>query len=123
MRNFSLSDKAFERINFIFVLMITLMIVYPLIFVISASISDPHAVNTGKVWLWPVDVTFDGFIRVFQNKAIWIGYKNTIIYTLLGTAIHLFILLPCAYALSRKELMAKKFFYGLFYSRCFSMED
>ncbi len=110
MRNFSLSDKAFERINFIFVLMITLIIVYPLIFVISASISDPHAVNTGKVWLWPVDVTFDGFIRVFQNKAIWIGYKNTIIYTLVGTAIHLFILLPCAYALSRKELMAKKFF-------------
>lgn len=110
MRNFSLSDKAFERINFIFVLMITLIIVYPLIFVISASISDPHAVNTGKVWLWPVDVTFDGFIRVFQNKAIWVGYKNTIIYTLVGTAIHLFVLLPCAYALSRKELMAKKFF-------------
>lgn len=110
MRNFSLSDKAFERINFIFVLMITLIIVYPLIFVISASISDPHAVNTGKVWLWPVDITFDGFIRVFNNKAIWVGYKNTIIYTLIGTAIHLFVLLPCAYALSRKELMAKKFF-------------
>ncbi|MEI3606198.1 carbohydrate ABC transporter permease [Pseudogracilibacillus sp. SE30717A] len=110
MRNFSLSDEAFGRINFIFVLMITLIIVYPLIFVISASISDPHAVNTGKVWLWPVDITFDGFIRVFNNKAIWVGYKNTIIYTALGTLIHLFLLLPCAYALSRKELMAKRFF-------------
>ncbi len=110
MRNFSLSDEAFEKINFIFVLMITLIIVYPLIFVLSASISDPHAVNTGKVWLWPVDITFDGFTRVFNNKAIWVGYKNTIIYTVLGTLIHLFLLLPCAYALSRKELMAKKFF-------------
>src|SRR5699024_6705553 len=48
--------------------------------------------------------------RVFQNEAIWVGYKNTIIYTIVGTAIHLFLLLPCAYALSRKELMAKKFF-------------
>ncbi|MFD2130385.1 carbohydrate ABC transporter permease [Pseudogracilibacillus auburnensis] len=110
MRNFSLSDQAFERINFIFVLMITLIIIYPLIFVISASISDPHAVNTGKMWLWPVDITFDGFIRVFKNKAIWVGYRNTIVYTLIGTCIHLFILLPCAYALSRKELIAKQFF-------------
>lgn len=110
MRNFSLSDEAFGRINFIFVLLITLIIVYPLIFVISASISDPHAVNTGKVWLWPVDITFDGFKRVFSNKAIWLGYRNTIVYTVVGTLIHLFLLLPSAYALSRKELMGKKFF-------------
>ena len=110
MSRFQLSDKAFERINTIFVLVLTLIIIYPLIFVVSASISDPHAVNTGKMWLWPVDITFDGFKRVFQNEAIWVGYKNTIIYTLVGTSIHLFILLPCAYALSRKELMAKKVF-------------
>src|SRR5699024_9057961 len=85
-------------------------IIYPLIFVVSASISDPNAVNTGKMWLWPVDITFDGFKRVFQNEAIWIGYKNTIIYTLVGTSLHIFVLLPCAYALSRKELMSKKVF-------------
>lgn len=110
MKRFSLSDKGFDRINFCFVLLITLIIIYPLIFVISASISDPQAVNTGKMWLWPVDITFDGFTRVFQNKAIWIGYKNTIIYTVVGVCIHLLVLLPAAYALSRKELMAKKFF-------------
>lgn len=108
MSKFSLSDKAFDRINTIFVLIITLIIIYPLIFVISASISDPQAVNTGKMWLWPVDVTFNGFVRVFQNEAIWTGYKNTLIYTVVGICIHLFILLPAAYALSRKELMAKK---------------
>jgi len=110
MRKFSLSDKNFDRINIALVSITTLIIIYPLIFVISASISDPHAVDTGKMWLWPVDITFDGFVRVFQNKAIWVGYKNTIIYTIVGTCIHLFLLLPCAYALSRKELMAKKFF-------------
>ncbi|MCT1901402.1 carbohydrate ABC transporter permease [Oceanobacillus sojae] len=108
MSKFSLSDKAFDRLNFLFVLLITIIIIYPLIFVISASISDPHAVNTGKMWLWPVDVTFEGFQRVFQNDAIWIGYKNTIIYTVVGVIVHLFVLLPAAYALSRKELMGKK---------------
>src|SRR5690625_6991521 len=110
MSRFRLSDKAFERINIAFVLLLTLIIIYPLIFVISASISDPHAVNTGKMWLWPVDITFEGFIRVFNNQAIWTGYKNTLIYTGVGTLVHLFVLLPCAYALSRKELMAKQAF-------------
>ncbi|WP_449538165.1 carbohydrate ABC transporter permease [Ferdinandcohnia sp. Marseille-Q9671] len=108
MKTFSLSDKAFDVINTIFVAIITLMIVYPLIFVISASISDPDAVNSGRMWLWPVDISFAGFQRVFQNDAIWVGYKNTIIYTLVGTLFHLVVLLPCAYALSRKELKGKK---------------
>lgn len=107
-RRFTLSDAAFDRINFTLVLILTIIIIYPLIFVISASISDPHAVDLGRMWLWPVDVTFEGFERVFQNKAIWIGYKNTIIYTAVGTSIHLFVLLPGAYALSRKELIGQK---------------
>ena len=109
MSRFSLSDKAFDRLNILFVSIITLIIIYPLIFVISASISDPQAVNTGKMWLWPVDITFDGFQRVFQNDAIWTGYKNTILYTVVGVIIHLFVLLPASYALSRKELAGKKF--------------
>lgn len=110
MRNQGLSDKSFDVINTGLVLIITLIIVYPLIFVVSASISDPNAVNSGKVWLWPVDITFEGYKTIFKDPAIWTGYKNTIIYTVVGTCFHLFLLLPCAYALSRKELMAKKFF-------------
>ncbi|WP_062353988.1 carbohydrate ABC transporter permease [Bacillus kwashiorkori] len=106
----TVSDKSFDIANKILVTIVTIIIVYPLIFVISASISDPDAVNTGQMWLWPVDVSLDGFRRVFQNDAIWIGYKNTIIYTLVGTLLHLVVLLPCAYALSRKELLARKFF-------------
>ncbi len=61
------------------------------------------------MWLWPVDITFAGYKRVFQNDAIWLGYRNTIFYTILGTIIHLIVLLPCAYALSRKEVMGKKY--------------
>lgn len=107
-KGFSLSDKAFDVLNNIFVTLLVIIIVYPLVFVISASISDPGAVSSGKMWLWPVDITFEGFKRVFNNGAIWAGYRNTIMYTLLGTSIHLIILLPCAYALSRKEVLGKK---------------
>ncbi|MFD2627762.1 carbohydrate ABC transporter permease [Oceanobacillus kapialis] len=108
MRTRGLSDKAFDRINKLLVGFIVLIITYPLIFVISASISDPGAVNSGKVWLWPVDITFEGFKRVFANEDIWIGYRNTIMYTVVGTVIHLIVLLPCGYALSRKEVAGKK---------------
>lgn len=109
MKNMSVSDKTFDLMNKILVGFLTLVIVYPLIFVISASISDPAAVSTGKMWLWPVDITFAGYQRVFQNDAIWLGYRNTIFYTIIGTIIHLIVLLPCAYALSRKEVMGKKY--------------
>lgn len=108
-RRISLSDKAFDVVNTIGVVLITIIIIYPLIFVISASISDPTAVNSGKMWLWPVDITFLGFQKVFENDAIWLGYRNTIFFTLVGTLFHLFILLPCAYALSRRELLWKKY--------------
>ncbi|WP_062051616.1 carbohydrate ABC transporter permease [Bacillus sp. JCM 19034] len=104
-----LSDKVFDRINCLLVFVIVLLVMYPLIFVISASISDPAAVSTGRMWLWPVDITWEGFRRVFENDAIWLGYKNTIIYTIVGTLIHLVLLLPSSYALSRKELMGKKY--------------
>lgn len=107
-RRFTFSDETFDKLNIACVSIITLLIIYPLIFVVSASISDPHAVDLGRMWLWPVDITFDGYRRVFQNEAIWIGYKNTLIYTSVGTAIHLFILLPGAYALSRSELVGQK---------------
>jgi len=107
-QRFSLSDKAFNVLNTIAVSIIVLFVLYPLIFVVSASISNPDAVSTGKMWLWPVEITFQGFQRVFQNGDIWRGYANTIFYTILGSSLHLAILLPCAYALSRKEVMFKK---------------
>src|SRR5690625_3478146 len=102
-----MSDKTFDVLNKILVSLVVLIIVYPLVFVISASISDPAAVSTGKMWLWPVDITIDGFKMVFQNGDIWMGYRNTIIYVVVGILFHLFLLLPCAYALSRPEVKWK----------------
>lgn len=102
-----MSDKMFDIFNKIFVSIVVLIIVYPLVFVISASISDPGAVSTGKMWLWPVDITVSGFKMVFSDGDIWTGYRNTIIYTVVGIIIHLFLLLPAAYALSRPEVRWK----------------
>lgn len=107
MKNFF--DRHFDKINIALVLLITIIIVYPLVYVLSASISDPVAVNAGRVWLWPVDITFDGFKEVFSNENIWTGYKNSIFYTVTGTLFTLIVLIPCAYALSRPEVMGKKY--------------
>jgi putative aldouronate transport system permease protein len=65
------------------------------------------------MWLWPRDITFEGFRRVFENKEIWIGYRNTIFYTLFGTFINLAFTLPCAYALSRNDLKGRGIIMGI----------
>lgn len=98
-----IGDRGFDVLNIIFLVVVVLVIGYPLWFIGIASISDPQAVNTGQVWVVPVDFTLDGYRRVFDESAIWMGYRNTIVYTIIGVAIHLAITLPCAYALSRKE--------------------
>ncbi|MCU6709124.1 carbohydrate ABC transporter permease [Paenibacillus sp. J5C_2022] len=84
-----------------------LVILYPIIYILSASVSNPLDVNSGKMWLWPVDMTFEGYMRVFDNREIGMGYLNTSVYTLIGTVIHLALLLPCAFALSRKDMHGK----------------
>lgn len=103
----SRDDHWFDRINTAFLIIIVIVIGYPLWFILIASISDPQAVEAGKVWLWPVDATLDGYKRVFSQAAIWTGYRNTIIYTLVGVALHLVLVLPCAYALSRRTMIGR----------------
>lgn len=107
------SDRMFEIINFIFLFFIMIIVLYPLVYVISASISDPVYVNQGTMWLYPRGITFEGYQRVFQNPEIWSGYRNTILYTLAGTAINLLITIPGAYALSRKDLRGRGIMMGL----------
>jgi ABC-type sugar transport system, permease component len=107
MKRESRSDKLFIVFNYGFVIALTAVILYPLIFVVSASISDPAYVNTGRMWLWPRGVTLEGYERVFRNPEIWLGYRNTIFYTLTGVLINLFFTLPGAYALSRRDLVGR----------------
>ncbi|NSW92048.1 MAG: carbohydrate ABC transporter permease [Firmicutes bacterium] len=90
------------------------MVLYPLYFVLIASISDPDLVNTGKVVLIPKKITFMGYVRVFQDGEILTGYRNTIFYAITGTLINLFMTLTSAFVLSKKRLRGRTFFTFLF---------
>lgn len=85
-----------------------LVALYPLYFVVIASISSPVAVESGKVYLLPVDISLEGYKRVFEDYRLWLGYRNTIFYTFFGTLSSLAFTLPAAYALSRKDFRARK---------------
>lgn len=103
-------DKIFNVINGLFLGLMALIILYPLYFIIIASISDPDAVLAGKVVLYPVQVTFSGFQKIIERQDIWRGYLNTIIYTLLTVVLSLIVTIPAGWALSRKTLPGKKLF-------------
>ncbi|GAA0376901.1 carbohydrate ABC transporter permease [Paenibacillus motobuensis] len=107
-------DKLFLAFTYFFVILAFVVVLYPLLYMLSASISDPKYVASGEMWLWPKGITFDGYKRVFENTSIWIGYGNTILYTVIGTTINLVVTLPAAYALSRKDFVGRNFFMGMF---------
>ncbi len=108
------SDRAFDIINTILLVLVLLVCAYPLWFILIASVSNPDLVNTGKVWLWPKDVSFTGYRNLFGDPGIMRGYRNTLIYTFGGTLINLLVTLPAAYALSRKDFVGRKLFNILF---------
>ncbi|MFC6547489.1 carbohydrate ABC transporter permease [Cohnella cellulosilytica] len=89
-------------------------VLYPMLFIFSASFSAPSAVIGGKVWAWPVDFTLDGYRAVFQNPAIVTGFTNSLIYMLLGTAINLIVTVLGAYPLARRDLVGRELIMGLF---------
>lgn len=110
----SLGEKIFSVAVYAFIIILLIVTLYPLIYVISASFSNPDAVASGKMLLWPIGFNTDGYKTVFKNSYIWIGYRNTIFYTFVGTLFQLCATLPCAYALSRRDLKGRGFFLALF---------
>ena len=106
----TLGDKIFYAINGFFLLLLALIILYPLYFIIIASISDPDAVLGGEVVLYPVRITMDGFAKIMERGDVWRGYLNTIIYTGLTVVLSLIVTIPAGWALSRKTLPGKKAF-------------
>lgn len=108
------SDNVFDILNLILMLVILIIFIWPLWFVLIASISEPSQVWQGNVILWPKNITLEAYKEVIGYKSIWIGYKNTIIYTVLGTVINVVLTVCGAYPLSRKDFVPKKFFLILF---------
>lgn len=101
-------DRVFSRFNFIFSFLFLIIVLYPLIYIVSCSFSDPTLVGNGEVWLWPKGFNVEGYRRVFQDKNIMTGYANTIFYTIVGTALNLAVTLPCGYVLSKPALPGYK---------------
>ncbi|OBY78893.1 sugar ABC transporter permease [Paenibacillus sp. KS1] len=108
------ADKIFIVCNYIYLTIALILVLYPVLYILSASISDPKMVASGEMWLFPKGITFDGYARVFENSKIWSGYGNTILYTVVGTCVNLAVTLPAAYALSRSDFIGRNFFMGMF---------
>jgi putative aldouronate transport system permease protein len=103
----SLGDRLFLTCIYIVLTVVLMIVLYPLIYIASSSISDPLAVSSGKVWLWPVDITFLGYKVVLQNKQIVWGYGNSLIYTVCYTLISVTLTVILAYPLSRKTFWGR----------------
>lgn len=108
------ADRTFTFVAITILVLSIIAVIYPLYFIVIASISDPNAVYEGKVWLFPSGVTFEGYQRILTDSRIWSGLTNTMIYTVLGTAISVSTILCGAYALSRKDMPGRKFLMLLF---------
>jgi len=110
----SITYKSGERFFYFFndaILIFSLLIVaYPIIYIISASLSSPGAVLSNKVVLWPVDFSLQGYTTLLKEQRVWLGYANTLFYTTVGTFINLVMTIMCAYPLSRKDFVGRDIF-------------
>ena len=105
----SVGDKIFHFFIILLLGLLLLIVVYPLYFIVIASISDPDAVLGGKVVLVPVNITFSGFAKILERSDVWKGYLNTIIYTAITVVLSLAVTIPAGWALSRKKLPFRRF--------------
>jgi putative aldouronate transport system permease protein len=103
-------DRVFFIGNSLFLALIFMVMLYPFLYVLAVSLSSPNAVIQNKVFLFPVDFNLTAYRVVADNKGIWTGYANTLLYTVVGTLINLVVTSLMAYALSKKYLWGHKFF-------------
>ncbi len=103
----SKGDRLFTGVIGVVLTFFFIITLYPMVYVVSASFSSPAAVASGRMWLWPVETTLEGYKFIFAYKELWNGYANTILYTVVGTTIALVLTIPCAYALSRRDMKGR----------------
>ena len=110
----STGDRIMDTTINVIMFLLFLVVLYPLVYVVSSSFSSGDAVFNGKVILWPVDFSTYGYEIVLKFPKVWVGYKNTIINTVLGTVMNVFTTTLVAYPLSRKEFQGKGFYMFIF---------
>ena len=109
MNLYSRGDKIFVRLNMLLVGIFTILALYPFIYIGAVSFSSGFAARAGQVVLTPIDTTFAAYTRILSEPAFWHSYMNTFIYTIGGTILSLIIIIPAAYALSRPQLIGRRF--------------
>jgi putative aldouronate transport system permease protein len=101
-------DWVIDIIIWLLLVLAVIGVLYPIWFVIIASVSNQTMVNTGQVVMWPKGFSWYGYQQIFQDSRIWTGYRNTVVYAIVGTAVNLIITLPAAFGLSRPELKGRR---------------
>ncbi len=103
----SREDRAFFTVDVVLLTIAFFAVLYPLVFILSSSFSDPYAVLAGEVWLFPVRPTLEGYRAVLAYNDVWMGYGNTIFYAVVGTTVNVILTMMVAYPLSRKDFVGR----------------
>lgn len=106
----SKEDRVFDLILYTIAALLILITLYPMYFIVIASISDAGLVSSGEIMFLPKGLNVKAYAQLINYDSIWIGYKNTILYVIVGTVITLIVNIPASYALSRKRLYGRKLF-------------
>ncbi|KRF06870.1 sugar ABC transporter permease [Paenibacillus sp. Soil766] len=117
----STADKWFDALNILLLSGFAMLILYPLYFVVIASISEPDQIYAGHVWLWPKGFTLEGYTRILSDPQIWTGYGNSIVYAVTSALISVALTIGAAYPLSRKDFYGRNvimlfFVFTMFFS-------
>ena len=107
IRKNSTADMVYIVITEVILWFMLVIILIPLVYIVSSSFSSPEAVGNGWVYLWPVDFSLKGYAAVFTTEKVWIGFRNSIFYTVVGTVINIVVTMLAAYPLSRRALKGR----------------
>lgn len=106
-------NTFFDYINYVILIGVGIVTLYPFLYVLSVSLSDSASVMSGSISFYPKNITFEAYKNVMVQEQFWVGYKNTIIYTVLSTVLGLAATVMMAYPISKKYLPGRKFFIKL----------
>lgn len=109
----TMQDRVLQTVLYGVLSIALVVVIYPLFFVVIASISDPVRVNTGEVWIVPLGITLDGYREIFTDDQILRGYWNSVLYTVFGTLLNLVLTVSSAYALSRRDMVGRNLIMGV----------
>ena len=115
-----IGDRILQVFSTLVLIFVTLIVLYPILYVIASSFSDSASLNSGRVYVLPMifdreaskytlGLNFSGYKFVFAYKDVWTSFVNSIFYTVSGTAISLVMIILMAYPLSKRDYQGRKF--------------